>query len=173
MVLVNTIFLRLNTKGIEGAGTDGDVYLGIGGREFSVDSKYESYDDFEPGNVRYYIFGEEPHPLVDYLPEDNDFTLTTSVLYPEYNDPKQPYPLDTDDMDKFPVYIRFEPEDDDDFWCLEGVIVRVNPLTKTTQVKRYDALQDEKFLWLGRTRENFCFSPMFLALLATPNSSIG
>jgi hypothetical protein len=35
MVLVNTIFLRLSTKGIGGAGTDGDVYLGIGGREFS------------------------------------------------------------------------------------------------------------------------------------------
>jgi hypothetical protein len=55
MVLVKTIFLRLSTKGLEEAGTNGDVYLGIGGREFSVDSKNEDFDDFEPGNVRTYI----------------------------------------------------------------------------------------------------------------------
>jgi hypothetical protein len=157
MVLVNTIFLRLNTKDIGGAGTDGDVYLGIGGREFSVDSADEDYDDFYRSDVRYYIFGEKPTPLDDYLVED-PFYITTTVLHPKYNDPREPYPLDTDDMDKFPVYIRFEPEDDDDFWCLEDVVVRVNPLTKTTQVKRYHALQGvEQFLWLGPTRGKFLF----------------
>ena len=39
-----------------GAGTDGSVYLGIGGREFHCDT---SANDFERGSSRTYTFGEE------------------------------------------------------------------------------------------------------------------
>ena len=149
--MVKTIFLRLNTRSVEGAGTDGDIYLGIGGREFYVDTKYPDYDDFKAGSVRTYIFGEVPDP--SSVPQD--FDLFTTVRNPKYNDPRQPDPLDTDTMDQFPVYIRFEPEDDDDFWCLEGVIVKVNTLTGTTQDKRYAALGEENYLWFGHGRGKY------------------
>jgi hypothetical protein len=152
MVLVKTIYLRLRTKSIEGAGTDGNIYLGIGGREFSVDSANEDFDDFEAGSIRTYIFGEMP------MPTNLPGLQWDTARYPEYNDPREPYPLETDDLDKFPVYIRFEPDDDDDDWCLEAVSARVNPLTETTQVKRYHALQgQEQFLWLGHARGKFLF----------------
>jgi hypothetical protein len=49
----------------------------------------------------------------------------TAVISPEYNDPRQPMDMKTETMDQFPVYIRFEPEDDD-FWCVDRVVVRVN-----------------------------------------------
>lgn len=58
MVPVNTIFLKLWTRGVEGAGTNGNIYLGIGGKEFYVDSEDEDDDDFEAGNIRTYVFGE-------------------------------------------------------------------------------------------------------------------
>jgi hypothetical protein len=51
MVLVKTIFLRLVTKNVEGAGTNGDPYLGIGGREFSIDSADEI-------SIDTYVLGE-------------------------------------------------------------------------------------------------------------------
>jgi hypothetical protein len=37
MVKVDTIFVRLKTGDEDGAGTDGDVYLGIRGTEFQID----------------------------------------------------------------------------------------------------------------------------------------
>ena len=86
MVLVNTIYLKLNTRPVENAGTDGRVYLGIGGREFYVDSEYEDYDDFEAGSTRTYIFGEVPSPT--YL--DGEWA---PARYPEDNDPRQPWNL--------------------------------------------------------------------------------
>jgi hypothetical protein len=153
MVLVKTILLRLHTKRIEGGGTDGMVYLGIGGREFNVDSFDEEEDDLESGSHRHYIFGQPPTPP---FPGPNP----TGVMSPIYNDPRKPMGLLTDTLD--PVYIRFEPKNKDDFWCVEEVEVRVNPVGNT-QEKRYAALfGTENFLWLGHGRGKY------LALFPVP-----
>lgn len=98
MANITQIHLRLVTaSGPEVAGTNGDVFLGIAGREFSVD---EDLDDFERGDDHTYIFGEG-----------------ASVLEPEFNDPRNPQ-LDTLNVYKFPTYIRFEPRTRHDNWLL-------------------------------------------------------
>ena len=51
---IDQIRVEITTGRDGGAGTDGDVYLGICGREFRCDT---SADDFERGSKREYIFG--------------------------------------------------------------------------------------------------------------------
>ena len=46
---------RLITSNVDNAGTDGDVFLGLGRREFRLDSKE---DDYERGSWREYVTGE-------------------------------------------------------------------------------------------------------------------
>lgn len=145
MALVKTIFLKLITKRIENGGTDSHVYLGIGGREFYVDSEDTSYNDFEPGDARTYIFGEQP----SLVPSNS-----TPARYSNENDPKQPYPLETMVHllpGQFPVYIRFEPDEDDSApdWCLEEVEVRVNPVGESQEILYFN-LKEQPYLWLGQ-----------------------
>lgn len=106
MALITQIQLRLKTAAAEGTGTDGDVFLGIAGREFYID---EDRDDFENKDDHTYILGD-----------------SASILHAEFNDPRTEQ-LDTEDVYKFPAYIRFEPEDRDDNWLLNIVQVTVNP----------------------------------------------
>lgn len=111
MPRITSIELFLETGEESNAETDGDVYLGIGGREFYVDS---SADDFKTGRSKTYIFG--------------DANSDRNVLHPELNDPGTHY-LTTENIEKFPVYIRFQPHEDDvrsDRWQLERADVYLN-----------------------------------------------
>jgi hypothetical protein len=76
MPAITRIQLRLVTGNRADAGTDGDVFLGICGREFNVDSRGD-VNDFERNSDRTYIFGEG-----------------ANVLRPEENDPRSPWQLD-------------------------------------------------------------------------------
>lgn len=112
MTTITRIDAQLKTGSRVGAGTDGDVYLGIGGREFFIDS---AVDDFEAGADRVYTFG-----------------AGSNVSQAFRNDPRSPYQLLTENLGRFPVYVRFVPgavqgpgrEDD---WNLESITVTVNP----------------------------------------------
>jgi hypothetical protein len=86
-------------------GTNGDVYLGICGREFMLDT---SADDYESGASRKYLLG-----------------ASANVKNPTANDPRTPQ-LTLEDHPLFPVYIRFGPEDRDDRWRLSHVYVEIN-----------------------------------------------
>lgn len=57
MAPIETLRFNLQTANASGAGTDGDIYLGICGREFKVDS---TEDDFEQESSRTYRFGGRP-----------------------------------------------------------------------------------------------------------------
>jgi hypothetical protein len=134
MADITQIQLRLKTPNGEGVGTDGDVFLGIAGREFYID---EDRDDFEKRDDHTYILGD-----------------SASILHAEFNDPRTQH-LVTDDVLKFPAYIRFEPENRDDNWLLNIVQVTVNPgpnqifLTR----RRHSDPGDERFsIWLGQRR---------------------
>ncbi|MFD7992623.1 hypothetical protein [Streptomyces mexicanus] len=132
MAAINKIEAYLYTANVESAGTDGWVYLGIAGREFSLDS---SNNDFEQGQTFTYVLGEG-----------------ANVLEPDYNDPRKPQ-LDTDDLDRYPAYIRFEPEGKYPAWCLERVIVTVNPGSRTPH--RFDnprlvGSADNQRIWLDQ-----------------------
>jgi hypothetical protein len=54
MAQVTGILCQVLTGNVDGAGTDGSVYLGLGAREFCMDSHA---NDYERGSDRSYIMG--------------------------------------------------------------------------------------------------------------------
>lgn len=128
MVNIRRIDLRLYTSKKSGAGTDGDVFLGIAGREFSIDS---SSNDFEQGKDRTYTLGVAPN-----------------ILHASRNNPRSPQ-LKTEDLAEYPVYIRFEPKGSGPNWSLEWVSVTVNP--GASEIKYQNPpLRGSPDIWLGQ-----------------------
>lgn len=105
MPQINSIQLHLETGDLSGAGTDGDVYLGLCGREFSIDT---TRDDFERGSGRTYVLGEN-----------------ADIRNAEFNDPRM-QGLFTENVARFPVYVRFQPQTRSDNWQLLRADVRFN-----------------------------------------------
>ena len=105
MPSINSIHLHIQTGNLSGAGTDGDVYLGLCGREFSIDT---TRDDFERGAAREYILGEG-----------------ANINNASVNDPRSQR-LFTENVAKFPVYTRFQPRSRTDNWQLQRADVRFN-----------------------------------------------
>jgi hypothetical protein len=134
--LINVI---LKTANIKDAGTDGDVFLGIGGREFNLDN---SYDDRKKGAKDDYQIG----PLGQ-----------SKVNNPENNNTTSPQ-IQTEDIDKFPVYIRFEPHGSGPDWCLEYAkmwTVSVSPDQTEKEGRVYESKPTK--LWLGTKHGKFVF----------------
>jgi hypothetical protein len=102
MATVTRIFCQILTANVARAGTDGAVYLGIGGREFRLDT---NLDDFERGSGFEFILGDGGN-----------------INYAADNDPRRGYVVDTADLDHFPVYIRFQPVNNNDHWRPLSVI---------------------------------------------------
>jgi hypothetical protein len=127
--------VKIHTSDRVDAGTHGDVYLGIGGREFRIES---GENDFEKGSVRTYgVIKTDPGEI-----QINDQSN---------NDPEKNYLIIIGDLDKYPVYIRFEPENQNDHWTVQYVSVAV--FSQLFVQKAYEALQpendDQTFLTLG------------------------
>jgi hypothetical protein len=133
MTAIKRIDVRLVTASGAGGGTDGDVFIGVDGREFYIDS---AQNDFEQGADDTYTLGEG-----------------ANVLNAPQNDPRNPQ-LDTNDLSKFPVYLRFEPLGSAPDWHLERVDVTVNP--GTSEIK-FSALSGGPDLWLGQKMGKFCY----------------
>ena len=140
MAVIDDITVEVHTDGRFGAGTDGYVYVGILGREFALD---KTGDDFERGSTDVFILGNK-----------------SNVFNSLFNDP-QAFPiLDSADVDKYPVYIRFEPDGVGPDWTVNDVLVHVNVgSTKITyrnntlksRFQRIVLSQDSgKFLYLSK-----------------------
>jgi hypothetical protein len=102
---ITSIQFQLNTADQSGAGTDGDVYLGVCGREFYVDT---TADDFERGSSRLYVFG-----------------AGGNTINPGDNDPGD-HNLQLETVNNFPVYIRFQPRSRTDNWIVQRAQVSFN-----------------------------------------------
>ncbi len=125
MTNINTITVLLNTGGQSGAGTDGDVYLGICGREFYLDT---NANDFESNSSRSYVLGQG-----------------FNILNTDKNDPRKPRIL-VEQIDKFPLYIRFSPKTRDDNWNLVRVGITIN----ISAFPQYEALlETQGGIWMG------------------------
>ncbi len=128
MADIKSFTVNIVTGNIDGAGTDGDVYLGICGREFFLDS---TSDDFEKGANKTYKLGEG-----------------ANIKNQNLNDPRKPQ-LISEDLDKFPVYIRLEPSGGNPDWNITFVNVEIGG-TGYGVVFRQG-------LWLGRRAGKVCF----------------
>ena len=135
MAALEKISVRIRTGNREGGGTDGDIYIGICGREFFLDSRRSSTDDFERNSDRTYILGSG-----------------SNVRNGINNDPRSPYKLFTENLAFTPTYIRFAPEGNSDNWNLESVTVIVN-----NGEAQFQALGGSDNLWLGRLSGLYCY----------------
>jgi hypothetical protein len=108
MTAIHTIRVVIETADVDGAGTDDDVWLGIGGREFKC--SISSINNFERGMSTAYIFGEG-----------------SNVRRKDINDPRKPS-LTEADVQAFPVYIRGAPSGPDEFpaWAFRRASVFIN-----------------------------------------------
>ena len=129
MAKINKIRIRVKTgsKGVV-SGTNGDVYLGIGGREFHL--AIFGAKDFRAGETEEFILGEG----------------TNIGVSPDDNDPRSPYQMVTETLSKYPLYIRFEPTSSDGRWELDEIRVAVNP--DSDQIE-FSALGGGSYLWLN------------------------
>ncbi len=105
MTAITSLHVTISTRSVSGAGTDGDVYLGFGGREFSLDT---TADDFEAGSSRTYRLG-------------SGATVQNAAV----NDPRTPQ-LTVENVDRFPVWVRFQPQGREDNWILGRATVTLN-----------------------------------------------
>jgi PLAT/LH2 domain len=142
MSAIQKFTVKIVTSSHPDAGTDGDVYIGMCGREFYIDSQGE---DFERNSTRTYRFG-----------------AGSNVLYEQANDPRGDYPIYTEDIDLTPSYIRFAPKGRKDHWDLESVKVVVNPNPPPDQETGEVVLEalltpPEDHLWLGVHSGMYCY----------------
>ena len=137
MARISGILCQVVTGNVDGAGTDGRVYLGLGGREFRLDSVA---DDFEKLSWREYVIGAAPdEPL---LPRPR-----IRVKNAERNDPRQGLPLDSDCLSRTPVYLRFEPATAGDNWDLAFAAALIYG---DRFITAYTLPTDFHNLWLGQ-----------------------
>ena len=157
MPAINTISVRIKTGSLGNSGgfvrgpsgnppsTDGDVFIGLCGREFYIDT---TSNDFQSGSDKTYILGQGHN-----------------IRFDSYNDPRSHYPIHTEDIDLTPAYLRFGPDGREDEWLLEGVTVNVNNGEVILQALE-DPANDN--LWLG-TR---CGLYVYLWTLPTPGAPL-
>jgi hypothetical protein len=127
MPQIATIHVQINTRDVSGAGTDGDVYLGVCGREFYLDT---SHDDFERGSSREYVLGEG-----------------SNINNASTNDPRKQV-LRTENVESLPVYLRFAPRTRSDNWSLQRAQVSFND----DFFPRWDTasfISQNEGIWLG------------------------
>ncbi|CAL9620005.1 MULTISPECIES: hypothetical protein [unclassified Streptomyces] len=130
MANIKQITVVLVTADLPGAGAAGIVYLGIAGREFALAT---AQDDYEPGSQTY-VLGEGGN-----------------VENAARNDPRNPQ-LDTDDLDRYPVYIRAATQTEGTStadWCLQQVHVTVNSGAPAAQEFTNPRLNSASGIWLS------------------------
>ena len=133
------------------AGTDGRVYLGIGGREFRLDS---TEDDFNRGSDRMYVLG--------YVPEELSPQMIP-VVNADLNSPTVGFQLDTEYFGKSPTYIRFEPQGASPDWNIAAAVVRVY-VGEGRVVGGMTTEEGFASLWLGDASGKILFLTRFLDL---------
>jgi hypothetical protein len=125
-------------------GTNGHVYLALGGREFHLDR--QGINDFKKNNTTHIVLGVANN--VD------------STIDPNRNDPTKFFqPMDKDDLDRFPKWIRLE--DNDSLWEILSVKVTVTDSGSVTNVVKDDltgdALPGAKKIFLGQQIGKYLF----------------
>jgi hypothetical protein len=125
---VRKITIDITTSFAEGAGTEGQVFFGIGGREFRLD--IDDHEDFERGDEMTYELGEG-----------------ANVKDRERNDPRKGMPIDLDAVLTHPVYLRLVSHKASDDWNIANVRARVVAEEETLRFSALEGGADN--IWLG------------------------
>lgn len=144
---ISCILCYIETGNLWFSETDSRIFLGIGGREFRLDS---SEDDYEAGSERTYILGDESKA-------SSPWSNSIHVEKKEWNDPRVGVPLQIDDINinRYPVYIRFEPRAFGDDWNIALVFVQVyNEDKQSVDIFFRDIPEG---MWLGPSSGNILY----------------
>jgi murein tripeptide amidase MpaA len=114
--IADRIVVKIKTGNKPDAGTNGKVYLGIGGREFRLN---KSGNQFQKGNEDEFIIGLGSNIL---KADKNGLPLNSSF---QDNSPEIPF----NTIGVYPAYIRFEPSNSNDEWNVDKVYVNVRGST--------------------------------------------
>jgi hypothetical protein len=139
--IITKIEITIRTGNVSESGTNGRVYLGIGGREFRLD---KPGNQFERGDVDTFIIGDGSN--IENPDGVNNITNSSNS-----------YEIGTYHLNVFPKYIRFEPQRNNDNWNVEVVELRVTD--DTNAVYQFEALDGNGNIWLGKR------SGLFLGLM--------
>jgi hypothetical protein len=138
--LINQIEVTLVTGNRVAAGSNGDVFLQLGPREF---------------NLRL-----PPNPTGPTERDKgvrNEYTLGqgANIVNKERNDPRKDLPLKTYDLEAVPAALRFKGQSDDDAWNLEEAVVRAQSQDGEQVWTRMAGNANN--LWLGNKFGNVCY----------------
>ena len=134
MAAITQIKAVIHTADISEANTDGGVFLGICGREFRLGRA--DVDDFNRASHREYVLG-----------------AGANIEHAKDNDPTRPQ-LDTIETDRFPAYIRFEPDVATGNWEFGGAEVTITP--GGAKFARLDP-ERKTHLKMGENMGKFCY----------------
>jgi hypothetical protein len=109
MTHVGKITATIRTGDVSGADTNGRVYLGIGGREFRLN---KPGDQFRRNTQDIFIIGDGEN--IENPDNSNSLPIGGDV-----NSPR----IEFSDLNLYPRYIRFEPQDNGDKWNMAFAIV--------------------------------------------------
>jgi hypothetical protein len=148
MTHVDKITVDVKTRDATNAGTNGEVYLGLGGREFRLD---QPGDQFKKGDNNHFVIGVGSNVENKSI---NDLPLIPPANgnSPEINDDI------VTGTNPFPVYVRLDPKDDhDNDWNVESVRVSAfagggggGGTPRTFVFPKASGIHTEGAIWLGR-----------------------
>ena len=144
-----------------GSGTNGEAYLGIGGREFLLD--VPGRDDFEKNHTDNFVIGAGSN-IKDENSEITGINDLPTVHPPTPGQNSPGIEFEWLQNNLFPTYIRFLPDDAGDNWNIESVDVVATRFPDQSAKINYHAFENpnEDNVWLGNS------SGLMLGLIKTP-----
>jgi hypothetical protein len=149
MSYVGKIEVIITTADKQGAGTNGEVYLGIGRREFLLN--IPGHDAFKQGQNDTFIIGDGSNVKNSNSNVSGINNLPNRPTAPGENSPVILFVW----LDLFPTYIRFNPLDANDNWNIEEVYVKATKYPEKNALQEYYAFGLPVFrdgsVWLGKS----------------------
>ena len=110
MSSISKVTVTVATGDLDGAGTSGEVYLGLGGMEFKLDSV--DVADFDRDSERTYILGDEFGSFAS-----TDQSTLQTFAHSSRNDPRM---TTMERVARHPVYIRLHPVGNAGDWLVRA-----------------------------------------------------
>ena len=131
-----SVLIKTGAKGMAD-GSYGDVYLGIGCKEFYLTEINDN--DFQPGQAQTIVLSGLSEAIV--------FDERTNIgTCEDSSDSCYPYEINSDNLPQCPLYIRFKSGSKYDYWDLEEIRVTVDSGSEHIV---FSALGEKSYLWSG------------------------